>query len=215
MQMTQFKSAAELFGLPAPARRGRERLVAKAIDLFYQHGFNAIGLDRVLSEAGVTKTAFYKHFESKDELVVAALKQRDEWENGAWSRAVQKMAGDDPRAQLLAFLDVLDVWFNDPSFGGCMFINAAAEFPNPHDPAHQAAAAHKVQARDQYCELARSAGAKAPDQFADAFALLIEGTLIVRQVHHRNDAARIARKLAEQLVDEFIPRTRKRKRRST
>lgn len=204
------KTATELFGLPPPPKQGRDRLVSKAIDLFYFHGFNAIGLDRVLEEVGVTKTAFYKHFDSKDDLVIAALRQRDEWESQAWAQAVRKLAGDDSRAQLMGFVDVLDIWFNDPNFGGCMFINAAAEFPNPHDPVHKAAAEHKIKVRDQFRDLAASAGAKEPDRFADQFALLIEGTLVIRQVHGRNDAAKIARVLAERLVDEFIPRSKAR-----
>ncbi len=105
--------------------------------------------DQVIATAGVTKTTFYKHFESKDELMVAAVQRRDEWESQAWDRAVRKLAGDDPARQLLAMLDVMDLWFNDPDFHGCMFVNAAAEFPNPHDPVHQAAAANKRRTRDQ------------------------------------------------------------------
>lgn len=205
-------TATELLGVPPPPRQGRERLVSKAIDLFYRHGFNAVGLDQVLEEVGVTKTAFYKHFESKDDLVVAALKQRDEWESQAWARAVQKLVGDDPRAQLLGFLDVLDIWFNDPSYGGCIFINAAVEFPNPHDPAHKVAAVHKQRTRDSFAQQARDAGATDPERFADLFSLLIEGTLIMRHVYSRNDAAKIARVMAEQLMDEYIPKRPKQKR---
>jgi AcrR family transcriptional regulator len=201
------KSAAELFGVPAPARNARDRLLNKAIDLFYRHGFNAVGLDRIIDEVGVTKTTFYKHFQSKDDLMVAAVNQRNEWERQAWARAVQQVAGNDPRAKLLGFFDVLHVWFNDPSFGGCIFINAAAEFPNPNDPVHQAAAEHKKRTRDEFRDLAKSAGAKDPESFADLFALLIEGTLIMRHVHHRNDAAKMARAVAEQLVEEYIPQS--------
>lgn len=199
------KTAAELLGVPAPARNARDRLLNKAIDLFYEHGFNAIGLDRVLDEVGVTKTTFYKHFESKEELMVAAIVQRDAWETQAWSNAVKKVAGDDLRAQLLAVFEVLDIWFNDPTFGGCIFLNAAVEFPNPYDPVHQAAAAYKVRVRDRYCELAKAAGATDPEQFADRYAMLLEGTLVMRHVHHRNDAAKLAKGMAEQLVEEFIP----------
>src|SRR5262245_61911776 len=136
------KSVSELFGLPDPPRTGRERLVAAAVELFYRNGFGAVGIDRVIAAAGVPKTTFYKHFESKDELMVAAVQRRDERESQAWNRAVQKLAGDDPAAQLLAMLDVMGLWFNDPDFHGCMFMNTAAEFPNPHDPVHKAAAAH-------------------------------------------------------------------------
>ena len=76
------KSAAELLGLPDAPKTGRDRLVAAAIELFYRHGFGAVGIDRVIAAAGVTKTTFYKHFESKDDLMVAAVRRRDEWESG-------------------------------------------------------------------------------------------------------------------------------------
>src|SRR5438034_1406929 len=160
MPAARLKSASEIFGLPDPPKNGRERLVATAIDLFYRNGFGAVGIDQVIAAAGVTKTTFYKHFESKDDLMVAAVQRRDDWESQAWDRAVRKLAGDDPARQLLAMLDVMDLWFNDPDFHGCIFMNTAAEFPNPHDPVHQAAAAHKRRSRDHRRDLASAAGAE-------------------------------------------------------
>src|SRR5262245_58317140 len=139
MNNSRMKSATELLGIPDPPKTGRERLVAAAIDLFYRRGFGAVGIDQVIEAAGVTKTTFYKHFEGKDDLMVAAVKRRDEWEFEAWARAVRKLAGDDPVRQLLATLEVMDCWFNDPNVRGCICPNAAAEFPNPHDPVHRAA----------------------------------------------------------------------------
>src|SRR3954469_6267158 len=124
MLQTQTKSASELFGLPDPPKNGRERLLAIAIDLFYRNGFGAVGIDQIIATAGVTKTTFYKHFESKDDLMVAAVQRRHEWESQAWGRAVRKIAGDDPVRQLLAMFDVMDLWFNAEDFLGCMFINA-------------------------------------------------------------------------------------------
>ncbi len=153
---------------------------------------------------GVTKTTFYKHFESKDDLLLAAIQKRDEWETQAWRRAVHEMAGDDPRKQLVAVFDVLDIWFNDPEFHGCIFINAAAEFSDPRDPAHQAAAAHKRKFREDIVETARRAGAKDPDAFADHYTLLVEGTLILRHVHHRNDAAKVARAAVQNLLKQHV-----------
>ena len=108
--------ATALFGAPYAPKNAREKLLHVAIDLFYKHGFHAVGLDRVIAEVGVTKTTFYKHFESKDDLLEAAIRQRDEWEMHAWTAAVDKLAGDNPRQKLLAFFDVLDVWFNSPDF---------------------------------------------------------------------------------------------------
>jgi AcrR family transcriptional regulator len=206
MPTMQKKSVTELFGLPDAPKTGRERLVAVAVDLFYRNGFGAVGVDRVIATAGVTKTTFYKHFESKDDLMVAAVQRRDEWESQAWGRAVRKMAGDDPVRQLLAMVDVMDLWFNDPDFHGCMFTNTAAEFPNPHDPVHQAAMAYKRKVRDHWCGLARAAGAdaSAAEIFVDCFSALIEGALILRQTQGRNGAARAVRPAVEQLISAYL-----------
>jgi AcrR family transcriptional regulator len=207
------KSAAELMGAPPPPKNGRERLVAAAVELFYRHGFGAIGIDRVIEAAGVTRTTFYKHFEGKDDLMVAAVLRRDEWESQAWGRAVRELAGEDasPAEQLLAMLDVIDVWFNDPDFHGCMFSNAAAEFPNPSDPVHKAAAANKRKSRDYRRDLARAAGADAAgaEAFADCYTALIEGALSMRQTQGRNDAARVVRPAVEQLIGVYLPKARR------
>jgi AcrR family transcriptional regulator len=195
----------DLLGAPPAPKTGRDRLVHVTIDLCYAHGFNAVGLDRILDAAGVTKTTFYKHFDSKEDLVVAAVKARDEWETRAWERAIKKAAGDDPRAQLLALFDLFDTWFNDPTFGGCMFINTAAEFPDPRDPVHQIAAEHKRKARDGWEALAKRAGAKDAGTFADLYATVVEGTLIMRHVHGRNEAAKLARPMVEKLIVDYLP----------
>src|SRR5438045_7398085 len=105
MPIAPTKSVSELLGLPDPPKTGRERLVAAAIELFYRRGFGAVGVDQVIAAAGVTKTTFYKHFEGKDDLMVAAVQRRDEWEGQAWDRAARQLAGDDPVRQLLAMLD--------------------------------------------------------------------------------------------------------------
>jgi AcrR family transcriptional regulator len=209
MPSARTKSVTELFGLPDAPKTGRERLVAAAVELFYRHGFGAVGIDQVIATAGVTKTTFYKHFEGKGDLMVAAVHRRDEWESQAWDRAVRKVAGDDPVRQLLAMLEVMDLWFNAPDFHGCMFLNTAVEFPNPHDPVHQAAAEYKQRTRDRYRDLARAAGAgaKPAETFADCFAALVEGALVLRQTQGRNDAARVVRPAAEQLVAAYLPKT--------
>ena len=202
------KTVVELLGLPDPPKTGRERLVAAAVELFYRRGFTAVGIDQVITAAGVTKSTFYKHFEGKDDLMLAAVKRRDEWEGQAWTRAIRAAAGDDPVRQLLALLDVLDTWFTAPDYGGCLFLATTIEFPNPHDPIHQAAAEYKRRVRDHHRDLARSAGA-APDAaevFADCYTALIEGALILRQSHGRNDAARAVRPAVEQLIATYLPR---------
>lgn len=199
------KTAAELLGVFEIPERGRGRLVATAVELFYREGFNAVGIDRVIEEAGVTKTTFYKHFKSKTDLMVAAVELRDAWELAAWQEAARKLGGDDPRGQLLALFDVLDVWFNDADFGGCLFLNVASEFPNPHDPVHRAAANHKLANHRLVQTLAERGGAKDPVGFADLFMIAFEGALVLRQVYGRDDAARRARPMIEELIDAHLP----------
>jgi hypothetical protein len=97
------------------------------------------------------------------------------------------------------------MWFNTDDFKGCIFLNTAAEFPNPHDPVHQAAAAYKKRRRNSWRDAAKVVGATDAEAFADLYTVLVEGTLILRQVHGRNDAARVSRTLAEALLAQYIP----------
>lgn len=207
MTTADTKSVLELLGQPPTPRTGRSRLVAVAVELFYRHGYGAVGIDRVIAAAKVTKTTFYKHFEGKDDLMVAAVVQRDEWESAAWGKAIQKIAGNDPRRQFLAKLYVMDIWFNDPDYRGCMFMNTAAEFPNPHDPVHRAASNILHRRRNDCRDIACAAGADptAAETFADCYMALIEGALMLRQTTGRNDAARAVRPAVEQLVATYLP----------
>lgn len=198
------KSVAELLGVMDVPKVGRERLIATAVEVCYRNGFNAVGIDQILAKAGVTKTTFYKHFESKDDLLVAAIQMRDEWETRAWMCAVEKLAGEDPRKKLLAVFDVLDTWFNDPAFGGCIFINAAAEYPNPNDPIHQAAASHKNKFHAWVHDMAEQAGADEPESYADVYTMIFEGALVMRQVGGRDDVAKIAKRNIERFTAPFF-----------
>jgi AcrR family transcriptional regulator len=199
-------SAARVLGVVAEAKNGRGRLLDRAIDLFYASGFHSVGLDNILDAAGVTKTTFYKHFDSLEDLMVAAVERRHRWEGEAWERAISEAAGGDDRRRFVAMFDLMDRWFNEPEFRGCLFINVAAEFPDPDDPVHRAAAAYKKAQRDAWRDLAARLGSADAEAFADGFSVLVEGTLILRHVHGRNDAARVSRPLAEALVDHHVPR---------
>jgi AcrR family transcriptional regulator len=183
----------------------RQRLIDAGFELFSRNGFAAVGLDSVLRQVGVSKQTFYNHFESRDELVLHVLKYRDEWEMKVWRERLLRVAGECPRARLEALFDVLDAYFNDPEFRGCIFITAAAEFVNPADPAHQAAAAH-VCALQQFIEdLATAAGASDPQFLAEQLTLLIEGAIVMRHVTGNDRAAEIARRNARILLERHLP----------
>jgi AcrR family transcriptional regulator len=184
----------------------RERLIEIGAGLFYQHGFQAVGLDRILSEVGITKTAFYKHFESKDDLIVAVLEARDQRDMTEWTAYFRHRGGDDPKRQLLAVFDLLDDWFGRPDFRGCMFLNAATEFPSPSDPIHQTAAAHGERLQQHLLTLAEAAGARDAEGLARQVMLLITGAISARHANGDTNAAATARATAEVLVDRHCAR---------
>ena len=122
----------------------REKLIEAGHGLFYREGFLAVGLDRVLNEVGCSKQTFYNHFESKDDLIVAVIDEHHRWWSSEVRDRIERAAGGDARAQILAMFDVMHEIIHDPEYHGCIFINAAVEFPQPHHPAHQSARKAKV-----------------------------------------------------------------------
>jgi len=195
------KTARELFGDGQSPASTREKLLDTATNLFYTYGIHAVGLDRILKDVGVTKTTFYNHFDSKDQLTCEVLKRRHVWETQKFMQAVDEIGQGRARETLLALFDVLHMWFTDPDFRGCQFINAAAEFPLRNDPVHQEAASHKVATRKMLRETAARAGVAEPDMLGDQIMVLFEGAITLRQVVGDDQAAAIARNVAERLVD--------------
>lgn len=183
----------------------RQRLIDAGFELFSRHGFQAVGLDSVLREVGVSKQTFYNHFDSRDDLVLDVLRYRDQWEMGVWRDRLRRLGGECPRRRLYALFDVLEAYFSDPEFRGCIFLTAAAEFVSPADPAHQAAVAH-VQALQQLIrDLAAAAGADDPQFLAEQLTLLIEGAIVLRHVTGNERAADIGRRNANLLLDRHLP----------
>lgn len=204
MQDMTDKSARELFGDGCTAESTRDRLLDAALDLFYVHGFHAVGLDQIIERVGVTKTTFYNHFESKDELIIAAIDRRDQWEGESYQQRVLEIGGDEPRTCLFAIFDVLNEYFTSPDFKGCIFLNACAEFPSPSDPVHQRAAEHYTKAEAMLTEFAERAGASDPQGLARQLIILVEGALTRRYVSHDNDAAKSAKHVAELVVTDYL-----------
>ncbi len=134
-----------------PSRR--DHLVDTALALFQRDGFHATGIDTIVAEAGVAKMTLYNHFKSKDELILAALRLRDERFRD-WFVAAGEVRAGKPRGRLLALFGALDEWINQPGFSGCTFINAADEYGRPDDPIHRAAAEHKRLVRDYVRDIA-------------------------------------------------------------
>ena len=186
------------------AQDRRDHLIETALELFYREGFHATGIDKILAESGVAKMTLYKHFRSKDELILAALRRRDERFRNWFMRAVESRAAT-PRERLVAVFDVLDEWLAGQDFHGCMFINAAAEYGRADDPIHSLAGEHKRLVKAFIQKLAEAAGAADPEALASVLALLAEGAIVMAAVAGERDAAKRARQAAATLVAEAIP----------
>ena len=187
---------AKLFGNVDGPRNTRERILFEALDLFYTYGFHAVGLDQVLDGAQLTKTTFYNHFESKDELVREAIALRDEWESQAFMRALRDKGGYDPEALLMACFDVLHDWFNEPRYQGCLFLMAMADYPLPSHPVHAAAANHYLVTREELAKMAKATGATEADALAHQWLQLIIGAVAAFLLDRDPTAASTAREMA-------------------
>jgi len=188
----------------APSAK-RQHLIDTAVRLFYTEGFHATGIDRIISEAGVARMTLYKHFKSKDELILEALRQRDE-EFRVWFQGAVDASARRPQDRLLTMFDVLEEWFEgrafpDMNFAGCAFINACAEFSEHGNPAHRMAAKHKKMLLDYIANTARQARARDPEKLARELMLLKEGAIVTMQVSNDTTAARLAKAIAETLVN--------------
>ena len=181
----------------------REKLIAAGLDLFYQHGFHALGLDRILDAVGTTKTTFYKYFESKEALALACIERRDERWRKRLPQLLRGRGGEDPIDQLRAVWGVWRDWFDNIHFNGCLFIHACSEFPDPNDPCHQAAWANVDALRGIVRDLAKQAGLTDPDAFAQEYGLLMQGAIIMEVIDRRNTAADTAGRVGEMLIERY------------
>lgn len=179
----------------------RDELVQKALDIFYREGFHATGMDLLAAETGISKTTMFKHFRSKEELILAVLRLRDQrFRNWLFRRMEQ--AGP-PRAQLSAMFDALSEWFAAPEFRSCMFIKAASEYPDSGHPIHAQAAEHKRLLFLQMEKIAAQAGAENPAALARALLLLKEGAIVTAHLGHEADPAADAKAAASVLLSSL------------
>ena len=183
----------------------RHRLTEAAARRFYRDGFRNVGIDQVLADVGVSKTAFYKHFESKEDLMLAALECQNRWLQGTFRQMVQERGGPSAQGQLRAIFDVVERIIESDEFHGCIFVNVSMEFPLLHEPAHQAAARSKEAIETLVHELGIKAGAADPRALAQELCLIMEGVYVTRHVTGNPDAIAIARRVAERVLARHVP----------
>jgi AcrR family transcriptional regulator len=187
-----------------PAPPPRERILNAAYELFSRRGIRAVGTDEVIERAGVARATLYRHFATKNDLVLAVLERREQlWTHGL-IEAQSQLRGNTPEEQLLAIFDVLNDWFQSrDGYEGCSFINVLLELGADH-PAGRASIAHIDNVRDIVRQRAVAAGLHDVEDFAWSWHILMKGAIILAAVGDPNAAHR-AQKMARALIEQHRP----------
>jgi AcrR family transcriptional regulator len=177
----------------------RAELLAHAWRLFYRDGYQRIGIDTLLAEAGIAKKTLYHHFASKDDLIVALLEEQTAASLNALDARISR-ARAKPEARFMAVFEWLSDWVEGRDFNGCAFMRAFSEFPDEQHPVHQAAWRFKAGIHRRLLSLAHECDVKRPARLADATQLLIEGAIVVAHGSGSREAAATARNAALALL---------------
>jgi AcrR family transcriptional regulator len=184
----------------ATSLRARERILNTAYDLFSRRGIRDVGVDEIIERAGIAKATLYRHFSSKDDLVLAFLQLREQRWTVEWVEAESQRRGTNPEEQLLAIFDAFDGWFRQEGFEACSFINVLLEMGIQH-PAGRASVRHLENIRSIVRRLADEAGLRDAEAFAHSWHILMKGS-IVAAAEGDVDAACRAKTMARLLLDE-------------
>jgi len=176
----------------------RDIILDVAEKLIYKSGIAATGMDLLVKTAGVSRKSIYRYFANKDDLIVAALKRRDERWMRWFSSEVDK--APTPAARLLNLFTVLKGWFDSEGFRGCAFINTSGETGDPEDPVRQLAKLHKQKLLDYVTRLCVDQGVENPDALARQLLILIDGAITVALVMGDHGAADQARDMLGSLL---------------
>jgi AcrR family transcriptional regulator len=177
----------------------RRRILDTASDLFYARGVRAVGVDLVVASSGVAKTSLYRHFRSKDDLIVAFLEREDLEFWRLWDEVAARHA-DNPAAELEAHMRWIGKRLARANYRGCPQINVAAEFADADHPAREVARQHMKALRKRLTELARGLGAPRPNDLAAQLCLLVNGAFVGASLLAPDEATRVLIAAARGLV---------------
>ncbi|WP_425575862.1 TetR/AcrR family transcriptional regulator [Streptomyces axinellae] len=175
------------------------KVLSAADALFYQHGVQAVGMDRIRDASGVPLKRIYQCFPSKGALVEAYLRRRDRWARTALEEHVARHTGSEER--LLAVFDWLYDWFDGPNFHGCAFINAFGELGSGSQGVADAVRDHKAAVHQYLRTLTHETGAAEPEGLAAQLVLLLDGAMSTASITASPAPARQARAAARTLLN--------------
>src|SRR5271154_4464064 len=161
------------------AGKPRDRIFDCAQDLFHRRGIRGVGVEAIAEAAGTSKMALYRHFDSKDELIIEYLNYKGRKSDEIWAEIESKNPGD-PVGQLYGFMDKAAIFIAEDE-RGCDLANAAVELTEEGHPGLRVIEEFKVRQRERLTNLCKAAGASQPDLLADTLFLLIEGARVSRR----------------------------------
>jgi AcrR family transcriptional regulator len=185
----------------AERRPARERILETAYGLFARRGIRAVGIDEIIAASGVAKATFYRHFPSKEALVLAYMDRWYEVREKAIEEAISR--AHNPDDAILAAFTVLNDWFSRGADEVNTFLHVVIEF-GPNHLLGLAAMRHLTDIRERLAALAEAAGLEDPVGFAWSFHILTKGAMVACMEGDQRAAAR-ARKLARALIDLHRP----------
>ncbi|HEV2570843.1 TetR/AcrR family transcriptional regulator [Methylocella sp. CPCC 101449] len=163
----------------AATRKPRERIIEAACDLFRKHGIRGVGVDAIAEAADTNKMTLYRHFGSKDDLVVAWLREVEQAGETAWNELLAAHPND-PMARIQDWVGkAAECAVGDGR--GCDMANTAIELTEEGHPARRLIQEFKIRHRERLVQLCRDAGIVEADLLADALYLLVEGARVTRQ----------------------------------
>ena len=165
--------------IPSDVQRPRERILLAARDLFHRHGIRGVGVETIAETAGTNKMTLYRHFDSKDDLIVAYLRGVATEADDMW-REIENGHPGDMIAQLKAWLILAEECVNTDG-RGCDLANAAVELTEASHPGRRIIEELKTEHRNRLAALCRRAGISQPEVLADTLTLLLEGARVSRQ----------------------------------
>jgi AcrR family transcriptional regulator len=188
---------------PGMARRdspARRRILKTAGTLFYADGIRAVGIDRIIATARVAKATFYSHFPAKDDLVCAYLTEQSRLQRGVALDV--RTSRSTPREMILGIFEAIGEIGCGPGFRGCPFVNAAAEYPDPHHPVRLVVAEHRAWFRDLVRELLYAAGQPEAERAAAMLVLLRDGLVVSGQLDDAAEVRGLIRAAVTQVLGE-------------
>ncbi len=180
----------------------RERILESAYELFSHRGIRAVGIEEILERARVAKATLYRHFASKDDLVLAFLEQREQLWTRDWVEREAQSRATEPDEQLLAIFDAFDEWFRKDDFEGCSFINVMLECADRNHPIGKASVLHLANIRSLLTQLATDARLRDPETFAHSWHILMKGSIVAAGEGDQN-AARRAKAMGRALIETY------------